>query len=41
MTQPWYTANGQTESGRPGSEEEEAHPMSTMRKAYHGTLIDL
>ncbi|EXB38932.1 12-oxophytodienoate reductase 3 [Morus notabilis] len=39
VTQPRYTAYGQTESGRPGSEEEEAHLMRTVRKAYQGTLI--
>ncbi|GMN20845.1 hypothetical protein TIFTF001_045392 [Ficus carica] len=39
VTQPRYTAYGQTESGRPGSEEEEAHLMRTLRKAYQGTLV--
>ncbi|KAJ7979254.1 12-oxophytodienoate reductase [Quillaja saponaria] len=39
VTQPRYTAYGQTESGRPGSEEEEAHLMKTLRKAYQGTFM--
>ncbi|XP_028751460.1 12-oxophytodienoate reductase 3 [Neltuma alba] len=39
VTQPRYTAYGQTESGRPGSEEEEAHLMRNLRKAYQGTLM--
>lgn len=39
VTQPRYTAYGQTESGRPGSEEEEAHLMRTLRKAFQGTFI--
>ncbi|TKY44455.1 12-oxophytodienoate reductase 7 [Spatholobus suberectus] len=36
---PRYTAYGQTESGRPGSEEEEAHLMQNLRKAYEGTFM--
>lgn len=39
MTQPRYTAYGQTESGRHGSEEEEAQLMRTCRRAYQGTFI--
>lgn len=39
ITQPRYTAYGQTESGRPGSEEEEAQLLRTWRKAYNGTFI--
>lgn len=39
VTQPRYTAYGQAESGRPGSEEEEAKLMRALRKAYHGTFI--
>lgn len=39
VTQPRYTAYGQTESGRPGSEEEETHLMTAFRKAYQGTFI--
>ena len=39
VTQPRYTAYGQTESGRPGSEEEEAHLIRTLRRAYKGTFI--
>ncbi|PON81619.1 NADH:flavin oxidoreductase/NADH oxidase [Trema orientale] len=39
VTQPRYTAYGQTESGRPGSEDEEAHLIRTLRKAYKGTFI--
>ena len=39
VTQPRYTAYGQTESGKPGSEEEEAHLIRTFRKAYQGTFI--
>lgn len=39
VTQPRYTAYGQTESGRPGSEEKEAHLMKTLRKAYRGTFM--
>lgn len=39
VTQPRYTAYGQAESGRPGSEEEEAQLMRAFRKAYQGTFI--
>ncbi|KAF5748432.1 12-oxophytodienoate reductase [Tripterygium wilfordii] len=39
VTQPRYTAYGQTESGRHGSEEEEAQFMKTVRTAYQGTLV--
>ncbi|XP_043721791.1 12-oxophytodienoate reductase 3 [Telopea speciosissima] len=39
ITQPRYTAYGQTEAGRHGSQEEEAIMMRTWRKAYDGTLM--
>ncbi|XP_057967311.1 12-oxophytodienoate reductase 3 [Malania oleifera] len=39
VTQPRYTAYGQTESGRHGSEDEEALLMRTWRRAYQGTFI--
>ena len=39
VTQPRYTAYGQTESGRPGTEEEETHLMRTLRNAYEGTFM--
>ncbi|KZV18987.1 12-oxophytodienoate reductase 3 [Dorcoceras hygrometricum] len=39
VTQPRYTAYGQTESGRHGSAEEEAEFMRTWRRAYKGTFI--
>lgn len=39
VTQPRYTAYGQTESGRPGSEDEEAEFMRSLRRAYEGTFI--
>lgn len=39
ITQPRYTAYGQTEAGRHGSEEEEAHLIRTWRNAYQGTFI--
>jgi len=39
VTQPRYTAYGQTESGRPGTEEEETHLIRAFRKAYQGTFI--
>uniref|UniRef100_A0A2P2NZK1 NADH:flavin oxidoreductase/NADH oxidase N-terminal domain-containing protein n=1 Tax=Rhizophora mucronata TaxID=61149 RepID=A0A2P2NZK1_RHIMU len=39
ITQPRYTAYGQTESGRPGSEDEEAQLIKTWRRAYQGTLM--
>ncbi|KAH0970789.1 hypothetical protein GBA52_022945 [Prunus armeniaca] len=39
VTQPRYAAYGQTESGKPGSDEEEAVFMRTLRNAYHGTFV--
>ncbi|XP_052183520.1 12-oxophytodienoate reductase 3 [Diospyros lotus] len=39
VTQPRYTAYGQTESGRQGSEDEETMLMRTWRRAYQGTFI--
>ncbi|CAK9140997.1 unnamed protein product [Ilex paraguariensis] len=39
VTQPRYTAYGQTEAGRHGSEDEEARLMRTWRRAYWGTFI--
>ncbi|KAK6147643.1 hypothetical protein DH2020_018555 [Rehmannia glutinosa] len=39
VTQPRYTAYGQTESGRHGSADEEARFMRTWRRAYQGTFI--
>ncbi|KAD6795229.1 hypothetical protein E3N88_06125 [Mikania micrantha] len=39
VTQPRYTAYGQTESGPHGSEEEVAKLMKTWRGAYVGTFI--
>ncbi|XP_075509075.1 12-oxophytodienoate reductase 3-like [Primulina tabacum] len=39
VTQPRYTAYGQTESGRHGSAEDEARFMRTWRRAYTGTFI--
>lgn len=39
VTQPRYTAFGQTESGKLGSEDEEAEFMRTLRGAYEGTFI--
>lgn len=39
VTQPRYTAYGQTEAGRHGSEEEEAQLVRTLRNAYQGTFI--
>ncbi|KAI6682036.1 hypothetical protein NL676_035917 [Syzygium grande] len=39
VTQPRYVAYGQTESGRLGSEEEEAQLMRTWRRTYQGTFI--
>ncbi|XP_051132000.1 12-oxophytodienoate reductase 3 isoform X2 [Andrographis paniculata] len=39
MTQPRYTAYGQTESGQTGSAEEEAQYMKAWRRAYQGTFI--
>ncbi|KAI3711521.1 hypothetical protein L1987_70059 [Smallanthus sonchifolius] len=39
VTQPRYTAYGQTESGSHGSEEQVAQLMKTWRGAYVGTFI--
>lgn len=39
VTQPRYTAYGQTESGRHGSEDEEAELIRTWRRAFEGTFI--
>lgn len=39
VTQPRYTAYGQTESGRPGTEEEENQLMRALRKSYEGTFM--
>lgn len=39
ITQPRYTAYGQTESGRHVSEVEEAELIRTWRRAYQGTFI--
>ncbi|XP_050218265.1 12-oxophytodienoate reductase 3 [Mercurialis annua] len=39
VTQPRYTAYGQTESGRHGTEDEEARLMRTWRNAYQGTFV--
>ncbi|KAL6575380.1 12-oxophytodienoate reductase 3 [Orobanche minor] len=39
VTQPRYTAYGQTESGRHGSTDEEAQMVGTWRRAYKGTFI--
>lgn len=39
VTQPRYTAYGQTESGRHGSAEDEAQFLRTWRRAYKGTFI--
>lgn len=39
VTQPRYTAYGQTESGQHGSADEESRLMRTLRAAYDGTLI--
>ncbi|GJN03699.1 hypothetical protein PR202_ga21174 [Eleusine coracana subsp. coracana] len=39
VTQPRYTAYGQTESGKQGSAEEEAQLMRTLRGAYQGTFM--
>ncbi|KAJ6759593.1 12-OXOPHYTODIENOATE REDUCTASE 3 [Salix koriyanagi] len=36
VTQPRYTASGQTESRRTGIEEEEARMIRTWRRAYQG-----
>ncbi|CAA0359010.1 unnamed protein product [Arabidopsis thaliana] len=39
VTQPRYHAYGQTESGRQGSDEEEAKLMKSLRMAYKGTFM--
>lgn len=39
VTQPRYTAYGQTESGRLGNADEETQLMRTWRRAYQGTFI--
>lgn len=39
ITQPRYVAYGQTESGRHGTEEEEAQMIKTWRNTYKGTFI--
>ncbi|WCJ42779.1 12-oxophytodienoate reductase 3 [Euphorbia peplus] len=39
VTQPRYTAYGQTESGRQGTEDEEAKLMRTLKMAYEGTFM--
>lgn len=39
VTQPRYTAYGQTESGRHGSADEEAQLIRAWRSAYQGTFI--
>lgn len=39
VTQPRYTAYGQTESGQHGSEDEETRFMRSWRQAYEGTFI--
>lgn len=39
ITQPRYTAYGQTESGRHGTADEEAQLLRTWRRAYQGTFI--
>ncbi|KAI8565352.1 hypothetical protein RHMOL_Rhmol03G0252300 [Rhododendron molle] len=39
VTQPRYTAYGQTESGRHGSADEEARLLRTWRRAYTGTFM--
>ncbi|XP_010412901.1 PREDICTED: 12-oxophytodienoate reductase 3 [Camelina sativa] len=39
VTQPRYHAYGQTESGRQGSDEEEAKLMKSLRTAYNGTFM--
>ncbi|PNS93006.1 hypothetical protein POPTR_018G065600v4 [Populus trichocarpa] len=39
VTQPRYTASGQTESRRTGSEDEEAQMIRTWRRAYQGTFM--
>ncbi|CAO2191708.1 unnamed protein product [Urochloa humidicola] len=39
VTQPRYTAYGQTESGQHGSAEEESRMMRALRGAYQGTFM--
>ncbi|TKW10648.1 hypothetical protein SEVIR_6G179600v4 [Setaria viridis] len=39
VTQPRYTAYGQTESGQHGSAEEESRMMRSLRGAYRGTFM--
>ncbi|CAO2163100.1 unnamed protein product [Urochloa humidicola] len=39
VTQPRYTAYGQTESGQHGSAEEESRMMRALRCAYRGTFM--
>ncbi|OWM74433.1 hypothetical protein CDL15_Pgr013337 [Punica granatum] len=39
VTQPRYTAYGQTESSRQGNEDEEARFMRAWKRAYQGTFI--
>jgi 12-oxophytodienoic acid reductase len=39
VTQPRYTAYGQTESGKQGSAEEEAQLMRALRRSYQGTFM--
>ncbi|KAM6583615.1 hypothetical protein CsatB_010617 [Cannabis sativa] len=39
VTQPRFTATGKTESGRPGSEDEDAHLIRALRKSYQGTFM--
>ncbi|XWS26606.1 hypothetical protein CRYUN_Cryun26dG0045200 [Craigia yunnanensis] len=39
VTQPRYHAYGQTESGRHGSEDEEAYLMRTLKRTYQGTFM--
>ncbi|BAF23889.1 12-oxophytodienoate reductase 7 [Oryza sativa Japonica Group] len=39
VTQPRYTAYGQTESGQHGSAEEESRLMRTLRGTYQGTFM--
>ncbi|XP_061995883.1 12-oxophytodienoate reductase 3-like [Rosa rugosa] len=39
VTQPRYAAYGQAESGKHGSDQDEAEFMRTLRKAYQGTFM--
>lgn len=39
VTQPRYTAYGQTEAGRHGSEEEERHLVVALRRRYEGSFM--